>query len=170
MVLYGVTGKALELDMEVWRQLLAAASLRGWKPLGTAAPPRSVFPTLAESCPWTGSYDQPAGQEVTRKDAAALADNLRGILNTAEPRNILLLPTIKNLLDLCRHGGFVICEGTAVPATREPVSATHFTSSIASLSQNLGTSVSPRPDSPLTGETAEDTAPLSADRASSSKK
>ena len=157
MVLYGVTGKALELAIETWRQLLAVASSRGWTPGGTAALPRTIFPGQPEPSPWTGAYDQPFGQEVSRKDATALAESLMGTPDSRETHNIL--PLLGDFLELCRHGGFVICDGTAATVTPDSIREAQFTTSLVNLTNNLGVSLHPGQASPSTSKIIANKAP-----------
>lgn len=143
MVLYGVTGKSLEMDATVWQQILAAATSHGWQPKGTATPPRAVFPGSAQApLSWVGEYAQPHGQEVTRRDAAALASSLRAFTNSTSAVDIpgALTP----FLELCDHGGFIICTGASLsdPQMRAPES--QFAHSLASLAMSLGAAVQPR--------------------------
>lgn len=143
MVLYGVTGKALELDANVWRQLLAAATSHGWRPKGAAAPPREVLsgPAQTSSASWAGDYTQPQGQEVTRRDAAALAFSLRTF--AASAGSVAVPATLNPFLEICDHGGFVICNGVDAPAAQAEASESQFSHSLASLAMNLGAAVPP---------------------------
>lgn len=147
MVLYGVTGKALELDADVWRQLLAAATSHGWRSMGTTAPPRAVLsdPAQTSSASWTGDYTQPQGQEVTRRDAAALACSLRAF--AASAGSVAVPATLNPFLEICDHGGFVICAGVDLPIAQTEASDSAFSHSLARLAINLGAAVPPRASS-----------------------
>lgn len=146
MVLYGVTGKALELDADVWRQLLAAATSHGWRPKGAAAPPREVLSGPAPTSPsWTGDYAQPQGQEVTRRDAAALASSLRAFAASAGSAGVPA--TLNPFLEICDHGGFLICAGVDLPIAQTEASDSAFSHSLARLAINLGAAVPPRTSS-----------------------
>lgn len=144
MVLYGVTGKSLEMDADVWRQLLAAATSHGWQSMGTTAPPRVVLsdPAQTSSASWTGDYTQPQGQEVTRRDAAALAFSLRAF--AASAGSVAVPATLNPFLEICDHGGFVICNGVDAPAAQAEAPESQFSHSLASLAMNLGAAVPPR--------------------------
>jgi hypothetical protein len=71
MLLVNQSGQQLEIEASAWSELLHLAVLHGWTPRGTAPPPVDFDSGRRDR--WAGSYDEGAGQMVSRDDAAGLA-------------------------------------------------------------------------------------------------
>ncbi len=72
--------------------------MHGWSPAGTLAPPRGMWEFDEED--WSGSYERPSGQSVSREDARGLGEAL-GLAGAAE---------FDGLREFSGHSGFLICE------------------------------------------------------------
>jgi len=53
-------------------------------------------------------------------------------------------PALTEFLEICDHGGFLICVSVDMPTTQDEVSESQFSHSLASLAMNLGAAVPPR--------------------------
>lgn len=102
MTLFHPDGRAIVVNPLLWKQALELARTHGWRPAGTLAPPvRWHGPGTA----WQGGYDPPAGQEVSRTDARALAEALDRAAAAAPD----LFEPLAGLAAFCRRAGFLIC-------------------------------------------------------------
>ncbi len=102
MTLFHPDGGAIVLNPFLWRKALELARAHGWQPAGTLAPP---IRWDGSGIRWNGEYDPPAGQEVTRSDARALAE----ALSRAVTSNADLSGALKELIAFCRQAGFLLC-------------------------------------------------------------
>lgn len=105
MILYHATGAAFIIDSSRWGQALDLARRHGWRPAGTLPPPADFEKEPAQ--PWPAAYDTPLGQEVTRADAACLAQSLaRALPAVPDPA---LRAACEGLALFGSRGGFIVC-------------------------------------------------------------
>lgn len=97
-MLYHVTGVCYSLPDTAWSQALEIARERGWNPSPTLPPPVPIASRGDRE--WHGRYEPAAGQEVSRKDAAAMATAL-GEIHTPD--------WLAGLARFAARGGFLIC-------------------------------------------------------------
>lgn len=102
MTLFHPDGRAIVVNPLLWKHALELARAHDWRPAGTLAPP---VRWNGGDAPWQGHYDPPAGQEVSRADARALADALARAAST-DPS---LKPALDEIAAFCRRAGFLIC-------------------------------------------------------------
>lgn len=107
-----VKGEELALSEDTWAECLRLAVSAGWVPAGTAAPPAAVSGVPSPLEPWSGSYSEIRGQELTRRDARSLGTALKH----ACPRGI---SPFEDIIRMADRGGFLLLPGAA-PAELAP--------------------------------------------------
>ncbi len=131
MILYHPSGEAFALSPTLWRRALGRARSWGWHPAGALPAPVSLDGSPSG---WEGGYDPPAGQQVSRPDAAALGAALERSL-AEQPDSSSAL---QELAKFCKAGGFLVCPSPGI------------TDSLLSLAEHFGVGATAPPLTPLT--------------------
>ncbi len=100
------TGPVLTLGISSWLEALNLALKHKWRPMGSEQPPGWEQTTVWE-WQWQAQYAPNDGQGVESEDAQNLGDALvRGLAGLSEVR---LQVTMRQVISICRAGGFRIC-------------------------------------------------------------
>jgi hypothetical protein len=132
--LYHPSGESISLSPGLWRRVLERARASGWQPAGALPAP---VPLDGSPPVWDGGYETPAGQQVSRADAAALGAALERSL-AGQPD---AAPAFRELARFCKAGGFLVCPSPGIA------------DSLLSLAEHLGvtatTATAPRSEQPV---------------------
>ncbi len=108
--LYNRLGDCLSFSSAGWEEVLANASIYGWKAVGTLPPPGRFDPDSSgsESVTWDGNYSRPVGQTVLPADAVALAAAVERALTLRAPWKVNPASVLRDLTSFCQQRGFLV--------------------------------------------------------------
>jgi hypothetical protein len=102
MELINIFGERLSIDAKLWKTVLNVAQAHGWRP---QRPGPAAMDLAGSRSELAVDYFAPVGQEVTRADAAALADSLR----SAAASELKLQSNLEAIAAYSSRSGFLLC-------------------------------------------------------------
>jgi len=108
--LYNRLSDCMSFSSAGWKEVLAKASMYGWKAAGTLPPPRrfDLDSSASETLTWDGNYSRPVGQTVLPEDASALAAAVERALTLGARWKLNHTSALHALTSFCQQRGFLV--------------------------------------------------------------